>query len=63
VGAGDMGQLGRGPDNLEQDDPEKVIISDSLFPAADDMNVVEVRAGGIHTVCVTRSGSVSKQQQ
>ncbi|XP_067007473.2 regulator of chromosome condensation isoform X2 [Anabrus simplex] len=48
-GQGDVGQLGLGEDILERSRP-------ALVPNLD--NIVDVCAGGMHTVCLTSSGEV-----
>lgn len=49
VGQGDVGQLGLGPDVFEKSTP-------ALVPGVSD--VVDVVAGGMHTLCLTKSGEV-----
>jgi regulator of chromosome condensation len=49
VGEGDTGQLGLGPDVMDRSKPGRVNI-----PA----DVVQVCAGGMHSVCLTESGEV-----
>ncbi|XP_064626742.1 regulator of chromosome condensation-like [Lineus longissimus] len=49
IGEGDVGQLGLGEDVLERTKPGKVNIPDA---------VVQVHAGGMHTVCLTVNGEV-----
>ena len=49
LGEGDTGQLGLGPDVLERKKPAKVDVPD----------MVQVCAGGMHTVCLTANGEVS----
>lgn len=49
TGAGDVGQLGLGPDVLEKSRP-------ALVPL--EHEVVDVCAGGMHTVCLTKDGKV-----
>uniref|UniRef100_A0A023GN11 Putative regulator of chromosome condensation 1 n=1 Tax=Amblyomma triste TaxID=251400 RepID=A0A023GN11_AMBTT len=49
VGQGDVGQLGLGPDVMEKSRPAPV-------PNLD--NVVDVVAGGMHTLCLTADGKV-----
>lgn len=49
TGAGDVGQLGLGPDVLEKSRP-------TLVPLK--YEVVDVCAGGMHTVCLTKDGQV-----
>ena len=48
IGQGDVGQLGLGPDELEKSRPALV---DSV------PDVVDVAAGGMHTVCLTVNGN------
>lgn len=49
TGAGDVGQLGLGSDVLEKKRPAAVIL---------DEEIVDVIAGGMHTVCLTKDGNV-----
>ncbi|VEN55904.1 unnamed protein product [Callosobruchus maculatus] len=49
TGAGDVGQLGLGPDILEKSRPALVKL---------DHEIVDICAGGMHTVCLTREGKV-----
>ncbi|XP_028134789.1 regulator of chromosome condensation isoform X1 [Diabrotica virgifera virgifera] len=49
TGAGDVGQLGLGPDILEKSRPAAVPL---------DHKVVDICAGGMHTVCLTKEGKV-----
>lgn len=49
TGAGDVGQLGLGPDILEKSRP---------FAVSLDFEIVDVCAGGMHTVCLTNDGKV-----
>lgn len=49
TGAGDVGQLGLGPDVLEKTRP-------AIVPLEYDL--VDVCAGGMHTVCLTKEGKV-----
>ena len=49
LGEGDTGQLGLGPDVLERNKP-------ALVNGLD--NVVQVCAGGMHNVCLTKDGKV-----
>ena len=51
MGEGDTGQLGLGPDIMEKVKPAKVDLPKD--------NVVQVYAGGMHTVCLTDAGEVS----
>ena len=51
MGEGDTGQLGLGPDIMEKVKPAKVALPKD--------NVVQVYAGGMHTVCLTDAGEVS----
>ena len=53
VGNGDVGQLGLGPDTLEKTRPGLVNITDPI---------VQVCAGGMHTVCLSKTGKVSYLQ-
>lgn len=50
TGQGDVGQLGLGPDVLEKSRP-------ALVEKVKD--VIEVIAGGMHTVCLTSTGCFS----
>ncbi len=54
MGEGDTGQLGLGPDVMERVKPAKVALPKD--------NVVQVHAGGMHTVCLTAAGEVSITQ-
>lgn len=49
TGAGDVGQLGLGADVLEKSRPAAVNI---------EHEVVDICAGGMHTVCLTTTGKV-----
>lgn len=49
TGAGDVGQLGLGPDVLEKSRPALISL---------EHEVVDVCAGGMHTVCLTKDGKV-----
>lgn len=49
TGAGDVGQLGLGPDVLEKSRPALVNLKEE---------VVDICAGGMHTVCLTNEGKV-----
>ncbi|XP_074640738.1 regulator of chromosome condensation-like [Tubulanus polymorphus] len=49
LGEGDVGQLGLGEDILERSRPSKVDISE---------DIIQVFAGGMHTVCLTSKGEV-----
>lgn len=51
VGNGDVGQLGLGPDVLEKTRPCLVNLPDQI---------VQVCAGGMHTVCLSKSGKVKQ---
>ena len=51
LGQGDTGQLGLGEDIMERSKPAKV----SSVPEQS----VQICAGGMHTVCLTKSGHVS----
>lgn len=51
TGAGDVGQLGLGADVLEKTRPALVNI---------EHEIVDICAGGMHTVCLTIKGKVSK---
>ena len=50
VGEGDTGQLGLGPDIMDRSRPSRVTLPEA---------VVQVCAGGMHSVCLTQSGEVS----
>lgn len=50
TGAGDVGQLGLGPDVLEKSRPAAVSV---------EHDVVDICAGGMHTVCLTTEGKVT----
>ncbi|XP_017772383.1 PREDICTED: regulator of chromosome condensation isoform X2 [Nicrophorus vespilloides] len=49
TGAGDFGQLGLGPDILEKCRPALIKL---------DHEIVDICAGGMHTVCLTKDGKV-----
>lgn len=49
TGAGDVGQLGLGSDILEKSRPALVTL---------DSEIIDVCAGGMHTVCLTKDGKV-----
>lgn len=49
LGEGDVGQLGLGEDIIERARPAHVKIEDKI---------VQVCAGGMHTVCLTNQGKV-----
>lgn len=49
VGQGDVGQLGLGPNIMERSRP-------TLVPEMN--NIIDICAGGMHTVCFTESGEV-----
>ena len=51
LGEGDTGQLGLGPDVLERTKPGKVGVPD----------MVQICAGGMHTVCLNNKGEVRFQ--
>ena len=51
MGAGDTGQLGLGPDEIEQGQPT---IVDNL-----SSDIVQIAAGGLHSVCLTGNGTVT----
>lgn len=50
TGAGDVGQLGLGPDVLEKTRPALVNL---------EQDIVDICAGGMHTVCLTSEGKVN----
>ena len=50
IGEGDTGQLGLGPDVLDRSKPAQVNL-----PA----DVIQICAGGMHSVCLTVTGEVS----
>lgn len=49
TGAGDFGQLGLGPDVLEKSRPALIQLENEI---------VDICAGGMHTVCLTKEGKV-----
>lgn len=49
LGQGDVGQLGLGENVLERKKP-------ALVPIPED--IVQAEAGGMHTVCLSKSGQV-----
>jgi regulator of chromosome condensation len=49
TGSGDCGQLGLGPDVLEKSRPAVV---------QTENEIVDICAGGMHTVCLTKTGKV-----
>jgi len=51
VGEGDTGQLGLGPDVMDRGRPGRI----DLPPF-----VIQICAGGMHSVCLTLSGEVSE---
>lgn len=53
LGQGDVGQLGLGEDIMERKKP-------ALVPLPEP--IVQAEAGGMHTVCLGASGSVSSLQ-
>lgn len=57
-GQGDIGQLGQGEDVLEKTRPGLVVFKEENIAN----NIVDTAAGGMHTVCLTRSGDVSKKK-
>lgn len=50
TGAGDVGQLGLGPDVLEK---SRMVLVNL------DEEIVDVCAGGMHTICLTQTGKVT----
>jgi len=50
IGEGDTGQLGLGPDVMDRSKPARVDL-----PA----DVIQICAGGMHSVCLTVGGEVS----
>lgn len=48
-GQGEVGQLGLGPDIFEKNKP-------AVVPDVD--NIIDIYAGGMHTVCLTADGEV-----
>ena len=52
LGEGDTGQLGLGPDIMERKKPGKVDLP---------QEIVQICAGGMHTVCLTKDGNVSQK--
>lgn len=51
LGQGDVGQLGLGEDTLERKKP-------AIVKGLDDLEIVQVECGGMHTVALTNSGKV-----
>ena len=51
VGSGDCAQLGLGPDIFEKERPGKIAFFDEL-------EIVWVVAGGLHTLALSKSGKV-----
>lgn len=51
VGSGDCGQLGLGQDVLEKERP-------ALLSVLQDLDIVSVKAGGLHNAVLTRQGKV-----
>lgn len=51
LGQGDVGQLGLGEDTLERKKP-------AIVKGLDDLEIVQVECGGMHTVALTDSGKV-----
>lgn len=51
IGQGDVGQLGLGPDELEKSRP-------TLVEGVPD--IIDVAAGGMHTVCLTANGNCNQ---
>lgn len=49
MGSGDFGQLGLGPDVMEKSRPAQVPLN---------YEIIDVCAGGMHTVCLTKEGKV-----
>lgn len=49
MGSGDFGQLGLGPDITEKSRPAQVPFN---------YEIVDICAGGMHTVCLTKEGKV-----
>lgn len=56
VGSGDCAQLGLGPDVFEKARPAKI----AYF---DDLGIVDVVAGGLHSVALSRTGKVTYVEQ
>ena len=52
LGQGDVGQLGLGEDILERKKP-------AIVKGLDDLDIVQVECGGMHTVALTNKGKVS----
>lgn len=50
LGQGDVGQLGLGPDVIERSRPT---------PVAGLSDIVDICAGGMHTICLNKNGEVS----
>ena len=51
LGQGDVGQLGLGEDIMERKKP-------ALVKGLDDLEIVQVECGGMHTVALTNNGKV-----
>ena len=51
LGQGDVGQLGLGEDILERKKP-------AIVKGLDDLEIVQVECGGMHTVALTNNGKV-----
>lgn len=51
LGQGDVGQLGLGEDILERKKP-------AIVKGLDDLEIVQVECGGMHTVALTNKGKV-----
>lgn len=51
LGQGDVGQLGLGEDILERKKP-------AIVKGLDDLDIVQVECGGMHTVALTNKGKV-----
>lgn len=54
LGQGDVGQLGLGEDVLERKKPALVTLPEGIVQAV---------AGGMHTVCLSDTGNVSRVQK
>lgn len=51
LGQGDVGQLGLGEDILERKKP-------AIVKGLDDLEIVQVECGGMHTVALAKNGKV-----
>jgi alpha-tubulin suppressor-like RCC1 family protein len=53
VGSGDCGQLGLGQDVLEKERP-------ALLSYFNDKKIVKIYAGGLHNICLSKTGKVNQ---